>query len=276
MSSVILSAVLIFFWTRARIKKNYLERVARQKYDKLEEVSAAQKAEIESLSAIIHKDNKLVPSLATISEDFARRISEQEDASERAAMAEDFIAQLRSIAAERRGAITDYEQTGDPIDRTGVVVIDSVMLHMARKAAASEISFDFKCSCDIEKLLSSVSKSDVSTLLADLTENAIIAVRHSSDQPRRVSVEIGCREEVFYIAVSDSGVPFPRQVLEKLGQQRITTHGDDGGSGIGMMTTCELCRKYRASLRIESATDGDYTKCISVVFDGAARMPLSD
>ena len=54
---------------------------------------------------------------------------------------------------------------------------------------------------------------------------------------------------------------------------RNTTHGDDGGSGIGMMTTCELCRKYSASLRIEPVTDGDYTKCISVVFDGTAGGP---
>jgi len=63
-------------------------------------------------------------------------------------------------------------------------------------------------------------------------------------------------------------------VLEKLGQQRITTHKNEGGSGIGMMTVCEICRKYYASLRIIPIKDDIFSKSVSVIFDRAYSMPI--
>ncbi len=277
-SAVMVSALIIFFWAKAHIKKNYIERVQKKKYDKLSKMVSSLQAENEAFSAIVHKDNKLIPAMEMSVKEFLSRAALTDDRDERIEMTREMISQLEALSAERHGIVAtkDYQVTGSDGLRTGVVVIDSLVSFMKYRAEAGGIKFSFNVSCDIRKMLSAVRESDLSTLLADLSENALIAVKHSSAPDGRVSVELGCRDSHYFLDVLDSGVPFPRTVLKKLGKQRITTHGDDGGSGIGMMTTCELCRKYGASLRIEPATGGDYTKCVSVVFDGASRMPLSD
>ena len=67
----------------------------------------------------------------------------------------------------------------------------------------------------------------------------------------------------------DSGIPFDKEVLAKYGYEQITTHGDESGSGIGMMQTYEILSKCGASLFIDEFAEGEgmYTKRISVVFN---------
>ena len=100
--------------------------------------------------------------------------------------------------------------------------------------------------------------------------NDIIAARHST-QEKRVYVEIGKDKDeydTFFVQVSDSGIPFSQEVLDKLGTQRITTHRDTGGSGIGMMTICEICKKCEASFSISPYPNSSpYTKAVKICFD---------
>ena len=61
------------------------------------------------------------------------------------------------------------------------------------------------------------------------------------------------------------------QTLLKLGLELATTHKDQGGTGIGFITTFETLKETKASLVIEEnhpENDKDYTKCVSIKFDG--------
>ena len=82
-----------------------------------------------------------------------------------------------------------------------------------------------------------------------------------------------------------------------LGIKRITTHKDSGGTGIGLSSTYNLCKKYNASFVITedinsenttfsdtnyndsisekaSSKDITFTKKVSVVFDGKSEYRL--
>ena len=61
-----------------------------------------------------------------------------------------------------------------------------------------------------------------------------------------------------------------------LGLTRHTTHADNGGSGIGLVTTYESLQKYGASFMIEEyePDSGLFTKKISVTFNNLRQYIL--
>jgi phosphoglycerate-specific signal transduction histidine kinase len=107
-------------------------------------------------------------------------------------------------------------------------------------------------------------------LLGDHIKNAIIAVQNNRNTNRSILVLLGVIEEHYQIWVYDSGIEFEVDTLLKLGLERITTHKEDGGSGIGFMTSFEILEKNKASIIIEenSPSSNDYTKIIKIKFDG--------
>lgn len=73
----------------------------------------------------------------------------------------------------------------------------------------------------------------MNTLLADLVENAIIAIR--SRTSKRILVSISISEGHYLIDVFDGGIPFEAETIINLGLKKITTHADSSGSGIGLV-----------------------------------------
>ena len=62
---------------------------------------------------------------------------------------------------------------------------------------------------------------------------------------------------------------FEIATLAKLGKECVTTHAENGGSGIGFMTTFETLRKAHASLVItEFENKTPFSKSIAFIFNG--------
>ena len=183
--------------------------------------------------------------------------------------AQALLAQLHQMSRERAGVVRSYEQAGVSLPRTGVAVLDALFSYLGQKAAGEGITLRLCLPEDTPALLRvALPEQDAATLLADLVENAIIAVR-ASGGPGRVLVELVQAEGCPTIRVSDSGVPFPPEVAANWGVRRVTTHGDDGGSGIGLMSTYEICQRHRASFSVQALPPGGpYTKTLTVRFDG--------
>ena len=83
-------------------------------------------------------------------------------------------------------------------------------------------------------------------------------------------VRIGKIEDIYSLYIYDSGIEFTKEVLDKLGKEPITTHKDEGGTGMGFMNTFDVLRKYKASLIIDEISRpsiDNYTKAIIVKFD---------
>lgn len=81
------------------------------------------------------------------------------------------------------------------------------------------------------------------------------------------------QNENYCIDIYDNGVDFDVDTLSKLGLERVTTHADTGGSGIGFMTTFETLKKAYASLIIiEFENKTPFTKSISFRFDSESAF----
>lgn len=267
--------MILWFWFKHRVTQEYCNQIQKREWMKMQEHMTALKKENEVLSSIVHKDNKLIPALDLSVKEFLAVTAQNDCREERMKSTQAIISQIEQVSSERAGTIRSYEQESTPNIKTSSPVIDALFSLMTYKAKFANAKIVFSALNDIDEALNNcISVQDASTLLADLIENAIIAVKHSQ-QEKLIYVEIGKDEmhETLYIQVSDSGVPFPQEVLDRLGTQRITTHKDSGGSGIGMMTICEICRKYEASFFIISyPNNSPYTKSVKICFDHGKRF----
>ncbi len=111
-------------------------------------------------------------------------------------------------------------------------------------------------------------------LLANLVDNAISAIDKNEGGMREILIVLWKSSDViFVLEVSDSGVPFPEEILRHFGELGATTNGEGHGNGIyNMMETVRLAD---ASLTIENFGPGNlYTKRITIEFDGQNRLLL--
>ena len=272
MIPMMILCVIMIFWTKWEIKAEYVRRV-RERNLLLMEGSLAEKdkeiaavvSDNECLADVIRKDDELL-SLLT---DAVRNPPDNE----RISQAAEAVMRLYS---ERSGAVKGLEYHGRTFCRTGDKTVDAVLLYMAGRAENSGIDFDVEVRTDMGYLGAEIDRREFNTILADLTENAIISA--GAVKEKHVEVMFLRNEDHLRLEVLDSGDRFDIEVLKKMGRQRVTTHAGEGGSGIGLMTLFKFLRQTGASLAIEEysgvESDTKYNKSVRVTFDGEGRLHL--
>lgn len=277
---IFLLAIFIYISWKNNITKTYLERLKDKDLTELnvtlsEKEQYIQKLEDENkeLSKIIHSDNKLIPAMLLSVKEFIKDSSSLTPASSETGIR--LLNDLEQLSLHRKDILRTQDNRCRSIPKTGVSSVDSILKYMSQKAYEMNINFDIVFSCNIKTMIEKdISENDLNTLLADLLENALIATKYGNHQHVLLSVD---RLEDFYsIHVFDSGIPFTKEVLANLGLKNYTTHKSDGGSGIGLVTSYELLKKYEASLAIEEFVQdsGLYTKKLSVVFNHLNQYTL--
>lgn len=277
---IFLMAIFIYISWKNNITKTYLERLKEKDIAKLndtlsEKESYIKKLEEENkeLSKIIHSDNKLIPAMLLSVKEFIKDSSSLVPASSEKGMR--LLSDLEQLSLHRKSILRTQDDRCRGIPETGCSSVDSILKYMKQKAHEMNINFETAFSCDMKALVNeNISENDLNTLLADLLENALIATKYGDH--RHVLLSVDMIEDFYTISIFDSGVPFPKEVLVSLGLKNYTTHKADGGSGIGLVTSYELLKKYRASLAIEEFTQdsGLYTKKLSVVFNRLDQYTL--
>lgn len=274
--AVVISAFALFFWWRRRVTRKYLEQLRARETELLKAEIKEQSDEIEylkanneELSGIIHKDNKIIPAL-----ELAVRSLLEESAANGNNGARGLLLQITELSKERGGIITKYEKSGRVLPSTGVPSTDAVIRYMLQKSAEYGAQFDFSLSASVKRLTAErISENDLNTILANIIENAFIAVKNC--ERRQVLLSILVEERHYKIDLYDSAPPFETRVLLNLGKRRYTTRKRDGGSGIGLYNTYSLLQKHGATLVIDETPDtANYRKKLSVVFDGRAEYLL--
>ncbi len=214
------------------------------------------------LSKIIHRDNKLIPAMVMAVKEL---INNAPDNAELSALLE----QLEKLSAEHREIIDAYQAKSDDLPKTNVIQIDAVLHYILSKAKQNNIEFAVNIANDcIHNLLSQITDiTDLTTIICDLGENAVIATKNISGSKILITFEYS-DSNVPSICVFDNGPLFDEKVIANMGKKRITTHKNDGGSGIGLMTLFELLNKYNASFCLDEKQNNEFTKCIQITFDG--------
>ena len=291
---VLMLAVVLFVYRRTAITRHYLERLSLRNIDSLNAELVEKtnyikeleedKARIEKLN---HKNYKLVPAMEGAVmhyldgvKSFVEANADNPAFAEFAAAKETdmagFIDEGNRLLGELNKMLAEWEEIvhNDDIDgkkdlpACGVTRVDYILSYMYERS----LKENFVLKVDVDSELTGLTEKiitdeDLGTLIADLIENAIIATKHNNGKD--ILVRLGMMKKEYTIEVYDSGIPFDKEVLAKYGYEQITTHGDESGSGIGMMQTYEILSKCGASLFIDEFAEGEgmYTKRISVVFN---------
>ena len=249
-------SLLAWLWWQKTIQTDYINKNNSQQIDLLENKLQERDAELERLSKIIHKDNKLLAAL-----ELSTRELLQDTSSEKA---ESLLQELNRFSKERSETLHAYEAGQAALPKTGLFSIDTMLNYLHQRALKHRIAFQLSLEDEIAGITDIISEQDLSTIIADLGENAIIATKDVETKNIRLSIER--KTDGYALYFYDSGEPFAQEVLESFGKTRCTTHAETGGSGIGLVTTGELAAKYHGEFYI---TDEDvpqpYTKCVSVI-----------
>lgn len=273
------SSILIYLYWKNNLTKTYIDRLNERNLADLNDVlsekqKCIQQLELENqrLAKIIHKDNKLIPAMELAVQTYINELQDQNVVS---STGKQLLEELSKLSEERKGILFRQDIRCQKPESTRILSIDNLLIYMQQKALDSDITFRFALSCDIRYLVEHmIEEGELNTLLADLLENAIIATRYNKGH--HILLSIGIVSDVYSINIFDSGIPFTKEVLVKWGLEQITTHQDDAGSGIGMMTTYEIVKKKNASFMIHelSPHGGLYTKEVSILFNHLGQYIL--
>lgn len=254
-SFIVALGVIIWLWWQKSIQTDYINKNNFQQIDILESKLQERDAELERLSKIIHKDNKLLAAL-----ELSTRELLTDTASEKA---QSLLQELNRFSKERSETLHAYESGPAALPETGLFSVDTMIRYLHQRALKHKIEFQLNLEGDLAGITDIICEQDLCTIIADLGENAIIATRESEIKNIRLSMER--KPDGYALYFYDSGEPFSKEVLENLGKKRYTTHAETGGSGIGLMTTSELVAKYHGAFYItDEEIPEPYTKCVVV------------
>lgn len=153
----------------------------------------------------------------------------------------------------------------------GIEEIDDMLNYMQSECTQNKIEFQLQVIDSIFYMINHyINKDDLKILLADHIKDAIIAINHSDNINKSILVKIGKIAGIYGVYFYDSGIEFEIDTLVKLGNKPITTHKDEGGTGMGFVNTFKALSKSNASLEIEEIgkpTKDNYTKILKVEFD---------
>lgn len=263
---IIIAGFGLYLWIRRSITAHYRERLQLKSEEHYKELLEEKEQEIERLNQtneylakIVHRDNHLMNSLnACFDSDNSGEL----------------LQEMQTMVQERSELINREQRESKLLPSTGNLLIDNTISELFIKATAHGIDFDLTVSKPVDEIIGKyISQTDLQTLLSDHIKDAIIAVESRGEGGGKILIDLSMQNDNYCITIYDSGVEFEIATLERLGIERVTTHADSGGSGIGFMTTFETLKKAYASLMItEFETKTPFTKSVSFRFDGESSF----
>ncbi len=267
--SVFISSIGLFLWIRKSITEHYRKKLQDKAEEHYQTALAKKERYIEQLtnsntylSKVVHRDNHLMSALQYSIEQLKSCNDENEK--------DKILNEILTLANERGDLLLKEQKSNKLLAGTGSPIIDGALGNMYVKAAAHNIDFNLVVNEEVHYLINNIiSQTDLETLLCDHIKDAIIAINANDNIPGKILVTIEMVDNIYEISIKDNGVDFDVDTLSKLGLERVTTHKDTGGSGIGFMTTFETLEKTNGSLIIiEYENKIPFSKSITFRFDG--------
>ena len=259
----------LYLWIRRSISAHYRERLQLKSEEHYKELLEDRDKEIEKLhqsneylAKVVHRDNHLMNAVNTsVNAYFDSDKKEDKDR---------LLRDLQTLTKERADLINQELLQSKLLPSTGNLLIDSVINDLYIKAAAHGIDFNLTVSSTVDEIIGKyLSQTDLQTLLSDHIKDAIIAVESRGEVGGNILVNLSKQNDEYAIDIYDNGIEFNIDTLSKLGLERVTTHSDTGGSGIGFMTTFETLKKAYASFIItEFENRMPFSKSVTFRFDG--------
>lgn len=277
---LILAMTLVFFiWIRSRITKQYKENmqirtidIQKEELEEKDKIIEKLKEENMNLSSTIHKYNNRFGALQSAIIKTLNNSVNEEISTELNIMLKD----LNKMSNNFTNEVTTATNKEINLPKTNIYEIDNIFQYMASMAEKDNIKLNLKINNNINGLIEKyVSKEDLATMIGDHIKDAIIAINHSNNDKKQIMVILGIVNGCYEFSIYDTGIEFEINTLLKLGKERVTTHKDEGGTGIGFMTTFETLNKCKGSIIIEEYdVESYYTKQITFKFDGLSEYKI--
>jgi hypothetical protein len=216
-----------------------------------------------------HKEkDELIAALTSKVHNFTDRINSMENFAIEQGNTE-LLEDIRALKADWQGELAKIK-TKKPLPTTKIRTIDNLFQQFAKRFADEDIIFNLVVNGSIIYMTENIIKTgELETLIVNHLKDAQIAVNASANSFRSITAIIGIKDECYEFTVFDGGIPFEVDTLVRLGTERVTTHADTGGSGIGFETTFKIMRETGASLIIsEKEPDlAGNSKSVTIRFD---------
>lgn len=270
---ILASTFLLFFLWQQQMKRYYMSKLRKLELESLRQELAEKDKTIKELmesndhlARTIHKDNKLIPAMLSAVNDYLSYTGDEN--AKPASHGKALAAQLKELGNDRLELLKESTHTNESLPQTGYAAVDAMLSYMGKRAESQGIAFQVKLHPNFSSRIDAdVSEADLTHLLSDLIENALIATKTA--EHKSVLVHLGILYNAPTMEISDTGSPFAPEVYQDFGLSRHSTHLDNGGSGIGLMDIWKLKKKYAASLHIYEypPTPEGFSKKICLVFD---------
>ena len=261
-AGVLIAGVGIYILIRRLIKMFQSKRA--------EQNSAEHYKQLLAESEERHKEkDELIAALTSATHNFTDRINAMESLAIEHGDAE-LLGDIRALKQDWQGELAKIK-TKKPLPTTKIRTIDNLFQQFAKRFADEDIAFNLVVNGSIIHMTENIIMTgDLETLIVNHLKDAQIAVNAGEDSFRSITAIIGVKEEHYEFTVFDGGIPFEVDTLIRLGTERVTTHADTGGSGIGFETTFKTMRKTRASLIISEKEPSamGHSKSVTIRFDG--------
>ena len=204
LSFILALGVIIWLWWQKSIHTDYICQSHTRRIDMLEDTLREKEAELERLSKIIHKDNKLLAALEHSTRELLA--DAPSDTAER------LLQELNRFSEERRDTLCAYEAKQLPFPEIGLFSIDTMLRYLQQRAKKYAIDFQVHFDDNISSITNVINEQDLCTIIADLGENAIIATK--STEIKNILLSIEKKDSQNYILnFFDSGEPYRKKFL---------------------------------------------------------------
>lgn len=216
------TACIFAYWWLHKITQNYLAKLHKTEIASLETELKEKDALIahiekdnQRLAAIIHRDNKLIPSMESAVYDFLRagnRYSQQE----RENLGLTLARELQSMSHSRQEELSLPRLIIYDAPSTDIPAIDILLSFLHKRAVEQQISYTVIVDSNLKDMTAhEISTEDLTHLLADLIENAMIAARECP--VKNVSIHFIFSEKCYAVDIYDSGPYFDAAILNDFG-----------------------------------------------------------
>lgn len=266
---IMIQKTLTVYYKQKQLEKNIqeYEKEIKDKDNKIEELSK-EKFEISKLNHEFYNRQKAMQLkvdnlLSNMNTEMANEIS--------------VIDQINNLSKEYSNKLEEIKHI-EKLPTTEIEEIDDMFKYMQSECIKNNIDFKLQINGNIRHLVNKIIPQEkLVTLIGDHIRDAIIAVNHSQNKFRSIVTVLEENDKIYELRISDTGIEFEPKTLLKLGLEPATTHKEEGGTGIGFITTFETLKETKGTLIIEEKhpmKENDFTKTLIFRFDGKAEYKI--
>lgn len=264
---VVLLSFILYFWLKKEYRLMYTVRLRENELQLLEKSLDSKEAyhkelvkDNQRLGALIHRDNKLIPSVVMS----VRQPPRDGDASFDESRTSEVIHSIDEISAERNAAVSEYTEHRHHIPSTGVSAVDTVLLYLYDRAASMGTELHVMIAAEDCVPSQGILRSEFIAVLADLCEYSYSACSGSDGE---VKVQIGQDNGRLFLEIWDNGKKYDRKELKKAGRRRTASSDDGNGEKYRPVPLFRILRHSGADLEVnEFADNKSFTKSLRVTF----------